>query len=293
MTTRYLGAVGLDVGGQKVTNMADGSASNDAATWGQVQNFVRGIQKYVTARAKTTTNITLTGTQTVDGVALVAGNLALVDAQTTATEDGLYVVAAGAWTRASDMAVGVNASGYAVTVTEGTTNGDKTFIQTADPAVVGTNGLTFTQLGGGGATYTADGNGLELAGNQFSLELDGTTLAKSAAGVRIGSGAAGAGLVEASGVLAVGAGTGVTVAADAVAIDTGVVSRWFSNSGTHSAGTTVSLTHNLGRKSYHVSVAIASTGEEVLADVVKGDNAVTVTFGASQGANTILLSVVG
>lgn len=293
MTTRYLGATGLDVGGQKVTNLADGSANNDAATWGQVQAFVRGVQKYLTVRAKATTNLTLSGTQTVDGVALVAGDRVLADAQTTATEDGIYVVAAGAWSRATDLPTGTNASGYAVTVTEGTTNGDKLFIQSSDPAVVGTNGLTFGQLGGGGATYTADGNGLELSGSQFALELDGTTLSKSAAGLRVGSGAAGAGLTEASGVLAVGAGTGISVAADAVAVDTGVVARWFSNAGTHSAGTTVSLTHNLGRKSYQVSVCIAATGEEVLADVVKGDNSVTVTFGASQGANTILLSVAG
>ena len=293
MTTRYLGASGFDLGGQKVTNLADGSVNNDAATWGQVQSLIRGMQKFTSVRAKATTNLTLSGTQTVDGVALVAGDRVLVDLQTTATEDGIYVVAAGAWTRATDMATGANAGGYAVTVTEGTSNGDKMFMQTTDPAVVGTNGLTFIPLPGAGATYTADGNGIEVAGNQFSLELDGTTLSKSAAGLRIGSGAAGAGLVEANGVLAVGAGTGVTVAADSVAVDTGVVARWFSNAGTHSAGTTVSLTHNLGRKSYHVTVAIAATGEEVLADVTKGDNAVTVTFGASQGANTILLGVVG
>ena len=38
---------------------------------------------------------------------------------------------------------------------------------------------------GGGASYTADGLGLELVGTQFSLELNGTTLAKSASGLGI------------------------------------------------------------------------------------------------------------
>jgi hypothetical protein len=290
MTQRYLGA-GQDLGGQKITNLADGSSAADAATWGQVQAYIRGL-KYKWARARATTNLTLSGTQTVDGVALVAGDRVLADAQTTATQDGVYIVASGAWARADDFAVGFDAAGVAVTITEGTANGDKLYVQTAEPAIVGTDGLTFGPLGGG-ITYTADGNGIELSGTTFALELDGTTLAKSSAGLRVGSGAAGAGLTEASGVLAVGAGTGVTVAADTVSVDTGVVARWFSNGGTHSAGTTVSLTHNLGRKSYTVSVAIAATGEEVLADVVKGDNSVTVTFGASQSVNTILLTVVG
>lgn len=292
MTLQYKGATGLNLNGAKIVGMADGSANSDAATWGQVQNFVRGIQKYVTVRAKATGNLTLSGAQTVDGVSLIAGDLVLADAQTTGTQDGVYVVAAGAWSRASDMASGVNASGYAVTVTEGTVAGDKTFIQTADPAVVGTDALTFTQLGGG-ATYSGDGNGVEVTGTVISLELDGNSLSKSASGLKIGSAAAGAGLTESGGVLAVGAGTGLTVNADDVAVDTGVVTRRFTNAGTHGAGTSVALNHNLGRKSYVVSVAIASTGEEILADVVKGDNDVTVSFGASQGANTILLTVVG
>lgn len=292
MTTRYLGATSFDVGGTNVTNMADGSNPSDAATWGQVQNFVRGIQKYITVRAKATTNLTLSGTQTIDGVSVVAGDLVLADLQTTGTQDGVYVVAAGAWSRSADLASGANANGIAVTVTEGTAAGDKTYIQTAEPAIVGTDALTFTQLGGG-VTYTADGNGIELSGTTFALELDGNSLVKSSTGLRIGATAAAAGLTESSGALSVGAGTGITVNANDVAVDTGVVARWFTNSGTHSAGTTVSLTHNLGRRDYIVSTSIASTGEEVLADVVKGTNSVTVTFGSSQSSNTIRLVVVG
>lgn len=50
-------------------------------------------------RAVTLANITLSGAQTVDGVALVAGDVCLVRSQTTASENDLYVVTSGAWVR--------------------------------------------------------------------------------------------------------------------------------------------------------------------------------------------------
>ena len=51
----------------------------------------------------TTASITLSGTQTVDGVALVVGERVLVKNQSTASQNGIYVVQAGAWTLASDF----------------------------------------------------------------------------------------------------------------------------------------------------------------------------------------------
>ncbi len=51
----------------------------------------------------TTGNITLSGAQTIDGVALVGGERVLVLNQTVTTENGIYTVAAGAWPRATDM----------------------------------------------------------------------------------------------------------------------------------------------------------------------------------------------
>ena len=72
------------------------------------------------ARVATTTNIVLTGTQTIDGVALVAGNVVLVKNQTNATQNGLYTVAAGAWTPVGGMPPPRGASVY---VLSGTKNG--------------------------------------------------------------------------------------------------------------------------------------------------------------------------
>ena len=47
-------------------------------------------------------NITLSGEQTVGGVAVVAGQRVLVPLQTDATENGIYVASASAWSRATD-----------------------------------------------------------------------------------------------------------------------------------------------------------------------------------------------
>jgi phage-related tail fiber protein len=60
--------------------------------------MVQGLEPKQSVRAASTANIaTLSGPMTLDGVALVAGDRVLVKDQTTAGQNGIYVVAAGAW----------------------------------------------------------------------------------------------------------------------------------------------------------------------------------------------------
>lgn len=93
----------------------------------------------------TTANITLSGLQTVDGVALAAGERVLVKNQTTASQNGIYVVASGAWVPASDFATGQVYSGLQVFITTGTVNALTTWeLTTADPITVGTTSLAFS-----------------------------------------------------------------------------------------------------------------------------------------------------
>lgn len=75
----------------------------------------------------TTANITLSGTQTVDGVAVVAGDRVLVKNQTSAAANGIYVVAAGAWARSLDANAASELAGAMVAVDRGTVNGGRTF----------------------------------------------------------------------------------------------------------------------------------------------------------------------
>ena len=72
----------------------------------------------------TTANITLSGEQTIDDVAVVAGDRVLVKDQTTGSEDGIYLASASAWTREPDWDSSDDLlSGMLVPVAGGTVGG--------------------------------------------------------------------------------------------------------------------------------------------------------------------------
>lgn len=70
-----------------------------------------------------TANLTLSGTQTIDGVALVVGDRVLAKNQTSLQDNGIWVVASGAWTRATDADSSTEIAGAIVLVQEGTQHG--------------------------------------------------------------------------------------------------------------------------------------------------------------------------
>lgn len=96
-------------------------------------------------RVATTANITLSGTQTVDGVSLAVGDRILVKNQSTASQNGIYTVRSSTWTRSVDASENsMVTSGLMVFVDEGTANADTIWrLTTNDPIVVGTTELVF------------------------------------------------------------------------------------------------------------------------------------------------------
>jgi hypothetical protein len=134
-----------------------------------VDNLLTGLTWKTEVRVATTANITLSGTQTVDGIALVAGDRVLVKNQTTASQNGIYVVAAGSWTRASDADTTAEIEGATVMIRLGTVNRDTQWTNTnTNEPVIGTDAIAFVQIAGAG-TYT-NGTGIALSGNVFSLD---------------------------------------------------------------------------------------------------------------------------
>lgn len=132
---------GLDLQSQKIVNLADPSSATDAVTKQYADNLARGAKWKDPVRVATTANGTLATAfengDTVDGVVLATGDRILLKNQTAGAENGIYVVAAsGAPTRAVDAdSAGDLGPGTAVYVTEGTTNGDKSFAITSDAAL--------------------------------------------------------------------------------------------------------------------------------------------------------------
>lgn len=92
-------------------------------------------------RVVSTGNLTLSGTQTVNSVALVAGDRILVNAQTTATQNGIYVVSASAWTRATDFD---ESSDVQKGTKVSTTDGAWWRLTTADPITIGSSNISFS-----------------------------------------------------------------------------------------------------------------------------------------------------
>jgi hypothetical protein len=101
-------------------------------------------------RVATTANITLSAPQTIDGVAVVAGDRVLVKDQSSGEENGIYVVAAAAWSRAEDADTSDEVTpNLTVYIEEGTANADTGWVLTTNaPITLDTTSLTFTQVGG-------------------------------------------------------------------------------------------------------------------------------------------------
>lgn len=281
---------GFDANSKNIVNVADPSGATDGANKQYVDNTAAGLNWKQNARVASTANLAIASAvvnaASVDGVSLVTGDRILLKNQTAPAENGIYIVAvSGAASRATDANTAALVKNLVVRVSEGTTLGDTMWQMVTDGAItLNTTGLTFTQFTGGGGTYTADGSGIEVSANQFSLELDGTTLSKSSSGVRIGSGAAGSGLVESTGVLAVGAGTGITVNADDVAVNTSVVVRKFSADCVVTTNPQT-FTHSLGTKDVQVTVRINATDVIAAADVTAtSTSAISVDFGGAPTA---------
>lgn len=149
-----------------------------------VDNARVGLDVKESVKAATTANITLSNTQTIDGVALSVGDRVLVKDQSTGSQNGIYIVSATAWTRATDADTNAKVNpGMFVFVEQGTTNADSGWVLSTDaPITLDTTALTFAQFSGAGQIIA--GNGLTKTGNTLN----------------------------------VGAGTGITVGADDVAL---------------------------------------------------------------------------
>jgi hypothetical protein len=106
-------------------------------------------------RSVSTTNITLSGLQTISGVSLAEGDRVLVLAQTDAKQNGIYNVSSSAWTRTGDFDGNRDVvQGTRVLVAlPGSSLASEYELTSANPIIIGTSSITFALRYGANATY--------------------------------------------------------------------------------------------------------------------------------------------
>jgi hypothetical protein len=241
----------IPMNGYTFTNLATPTTAGQAATYewviGQVQSAAAGIASKFPVQAITTANSTLTGLQTIDGYTMVAGDRILVTGQTTASANGVYNAATGAWTRTTidGAAPGELEPGALWLVVNGTMYGGSQWrCANTGAIVVGTTAVSVIQFAV--SNIYAAGYGLSLTGQTFALNP-----------------------VAGGGILASTAGA---------QIDTTIVARKFST--TIGDGSTLNyvVTHNLGTQDVMMQVKqTAAPYAEVEVDML-ATSTTTATF---------------
>ncbi|MBB2778365.1 UNVERIFIED_ORG: hypothetical protein HNP28_003712 [Comamonas terrigena] len=118
-------------------------------------------------RVATVAPIILSGEQSIDGIAVVSGDRVLVKDQASTAANGVYVAAAGVWTRAADADSGAKLNpGATVTVESGMVNADTQWtLKTDGQVVVGTTPLVFQWVGGQNVPDRPEGDNGRSAAN--------------------------------------------------------------------------------------------------------------------------------
>ena len=163
----------VDFNGQKITGVAAGVSATDAVNMAQLSALGNGFDLKKECRGASLGNQPLSGALTEDGITYDDDDRYLAKDQSDLTQNGIYVVnTTGAWSRATDADSSDEVTpGMMVFVTnEGTVNGNTGWAilsSAATPLTLGVDDITFTQIFGPGA-YVA-GAGLTQSGNTFNV----------------------------------------------------------------------------------------------------------------------------
>jgi hypothetical protein len=300
----------LSMAGFKLTSLGAPSADTDAANKGYVDAVAQGLDVKASVRLATTGALsaytftttgggTITGNAngalSIDGVTPSVADRILVKNETSgdAPYNGIYVVTtvgdgstAYVLTRSADANTSAEVTdGLFTFVEQGSSLASTSWVLTTNnPITLNTTALVFSQFSGAG-TYTAS-NGVLLTGTNF------TFAPQSGKGLETGASGAAIKLATTSGLnlttdLAVGAGNGISVLTNTVAIDSAVVvSKYAANVGDGSA-TSYTITHNLGTRDIQVTVYDNSSPyAEVFCDVQHTTtNTATLLFSVAPTSN--------
>ncbi len=116
----------------------------------------------------------LSGTPTLDGVTVAAGFNVLLTAQTTASQNGPWAVASGAWTRPLDFPAGGTVISRIVEVSKGTLYGGSVWVCTNDTVVTVDTTNTTWVVANTATPATLTNKTFDTAGSGNVLKINGT-----------------------------------------------------------------------------------------------------------------------
>ena len=175
-----------------ITGLWAPTNAHDAVNKEYVDGLAQGLNVKDSVIAMSDTDVALSNTTTIDGVAMADGDRVLLTGQTTASENGIWIVRSGAWERPTDFDTGDAVASAFLFVEEGTSYADTGWVCTNDQGsdIVDTDNLAFAKF--------------------------------STAGVIV----AWAGLTKTGNTLDVGAWDGITVNADSIEVNADVITGW-------------------------------------------------------------------
>lgn len=273
----------VSLNGQKITNLAEPTASTDAASKSYVDTVAQGLNIHDAVLVATTANLSATytagsagadggtgvgatltmsatGVLTIDGVALSAGDRVLVKNQTTALQNGVYTLTtagavgvAGILTRATDSnnsIAGQVVAGDFVFVDQGSTYSNQQWAQTET------------------GTSTTPPRGIKLGTDSLAYTQIGGSISYTAS-------------------------SGIILTGTNFTLDTSVAARKYATTLSTSA-TSYTVTHNLGTLDVIVQVYTVADGSEVIVDNLRATtNTITLQFATAPTANAYRVVVLG
>lgn len=269
-------ALGTDTTGNYVAGLTAGSGISITGTAGEGWSPTVSLQALdltlfptsnykKSVRAATTANITLSGLQTVDTVVLAAGNRVLVKSQNAPRENGIYIVATGAWTRSVAADGSIEIDSAIVAVDEGAVNGGYYFTNVFKSTdVVGTTNMPWYRAVHENGTW-----GINVSGSAATLTT-ARTLTIGNTGKTFNGGA------------------NVAWTLAEIGVTSEFSNRKYVATFGDATNTAYTITHNLGTRDLIIQLYDAATYDTIYADVARtSTNQATVTFSRPPGASAI------
>ena len=248
----------------RILNLPAPSTPTEPVRLQDLNDAIEGLAWKDDVVAASVANVVLaTPGTTLDDVTLVTGNRILLLAQTTQSENGIYVWtgASTPLTRSLDSNTATELLSAIVNVNGGTANGGSTFRQTATNITLGTTAIAWTSFG---------------------------AATPSASTVTVGS-------VRIATTSEANAGTVNNAAVTPATLSTYTgFTRKFATLFGDGVQTSFGIVHNLGTTDVHISVFLVSTGAEVLVDKVRTNpNIATISFNTPIPINSYRIVVTG